>query len=129
MPKSSISEPPAGSPLAAERSPRRRASYLFTSLFLAITSSVGAFYLGESVETSRGGALRITGHLQGAVSYVDLEGSAFCVTPPRREQRCSVPYLQPASARLTVGEQVSVATAELNERGRIREVFIVLARD
>ena len=70
----------------------------------------------------------MTGHFTGLVSYVDADGSAFCVTPPREEQRCSVPYLQPNSPTLAVGERVTVATALLSEGDQTKEVFVILAR-
>ncbi|MDP9183551.1 MAG: hypothetical protein M3P04_12340 [Actinomycetota bacterium] len=128
MPNTAASRLSAASAPADRPSRRRRVLYPLATVLILTGLSLGAFHLGRSVERSRAGDLQITGHFSGTVSYIDLDGSAFCVTPPGHEQRCSVPYVQPSSDQLTLGEHVSVATAQLHEGDQTKEVFIVLAR-
>jgi hypothetical protein len=112
----------------AEKQPAiPRWPYLLATAVFVAGVGIGGFRLGLSTERHRGGDLRVTGHFTGTVSYVDADGSAFCVTPRGGAQRCSVPFQPATAAPLTVGQNVAIATAELRHGDRAREVFIVLS--
>lgn len=93
---------------------------------LAFLLGWGASLVGSAVSDP---PVRIDGYLTGTVSQIDATGSAFCLIPDGRtqgEQRCSSPFQRPGSARLQIGQHISVAVERLRiDRDRMQEAFIV----